>query len=120
MSSQNPYEDFDEPENGAESTTSPTEDQTTEEFAALLPDDVANDLITLDGEPLTSPIYPPPYNFGHVSEYPDPVHYGRDWRLLLPPDSDPYKEAIENPISADDKQYQQVLKSIVANFPKQD
>jgi hypothetical protein len=72
------------------------------------------------GEAISPPIYPPPKNFGVVSEYPDPVHYGRDWRLLLPSDSATYQQAINDPISENDPQYRQVLRSIVDNIPDRD
>jgi hypothetical protein len=81
------------------------EPQDTQEFVALLPDEVTQDLDLGTGEEL----YPPPVDAGVAPTYPDPVHYGKDWRLLLPADTDTYQEAVQQPVPEDDAAYSDAL-----------
>ena len=115
----NLYTQYDDEQGVDSGTQEQPLDQTTQEFAAQLPEDVADDL-AIDDPSISPPIYPPAIDVGVAPEYPAPVHYGRDWRLLLPPDSDTYKDAVDNPLSDDDPQYQQVLRMIVDSVPDRD
>jgi hypothetical protein len=90
----------------------------TEEFLRLLPPGFADE-IGLD-ENASRPIYPPGRDLGSARA-PNPDSYGRDWRLLAPPDSEAYQAAIRNPRKEDsDENYQRVLGSILDSIPNWD
>ena len=71
-------------------------DSPTEEFLAVLPDGVADEL-GLD-EDANRPIYPDAIDISLADfDRTNPAVWASDWRLLAPSDSDEYKEAVEKP-----------------------
>jgi hypothetical protein len=90
----------------------------TEEFLALLPDEVAEEIEKEKTRPKR--IYPDAQDIGLSPAYPDPVQGTRDWRLLAPQDSDIYKDAVSNPITKTDDDYRSALKTLLQSIPRLD
>jgi hypothetical protein len=107
MNSQNgnPDHEPNTPENGVDPTQPPEPDSPTEEFLAVLPEGTqlptgfAAEAKKLGVDPAGSKHarYPYPEIPVGSGASADPASLGIDWRLNTAPDSEVYKEAIENP-----------------------
>jgi hypothetical protein len=67
----------------------------------------------IDSEPLA-----PAKRIGPLS--PDLVLPHPDWRLLLSPDSDEYKQALVDPVDIDSSEYQKTARMLFSLAPNQD